>query len=91
MNIKAVLDACQIEKESLRAELAAAKAEIKWLREALAPFVILGCSDGNCVFRNSKGGQHTNGGCMCLGRSQQTRREKLEELIQGARVALGEP
>lgn len=25
-----------------------------------------GCSDGNCIFRKERGGQHTNGGCHCL-------------------------
>jgi len=64
------------------------RAEVKRLRDALAHFAVLGCSDGNCMFRDSKGGQHTNGGCRCLGRSQFTRREKLGELIEVARVAL---
>jgi len=76
------------ERDAARANADKACEENTRLRGALAPFAVLGCSDGNCVFRDSRGGQHTNGGCGCLGRSQLTRREKLGELIEGARVAL---
>lgn len=26
----------------------------------------VGCSDGNCLWREKRGGQHTNGGCHCM-------------------------
>jgi len=82
------VQAIENERDAAMANADKACEENTRLREALAPFAVLGCSDGNCAFRDSRGGQHTNGGCRCLGRSQQTRREKLGELIEGAREAL---
>ena len=87
--VLAQLATVKAERDNLRAERGALVAEVTRLREALAPFAVLGCSDGNCMFRDSRGGQHTNGGCRCLlTRSLQQQRETLCQLIETARAAL---
>jgi hypothetical protein len=59
--------------------------EVKTLAEAVERYrqtaeVVGGCGDGGCVIHRP-GGQHTNGGCRCTYRMDDTRQREVTKLL----------